>query len=31
MTDINKSGGYSDEIAAQFKAGIEKFKSTQTW
>ncbi|MDO6514021.1 F0F1 ATP synthase subunit alpha [Neptuniibacter sp. 2_MG-2023] len=31
MTDINKSGAYSDEIAAQFKAGIEKFKSTQTW
>ncbi|WP_067867939.1 F0F1 ATP synthase subunit alpha [Neptuniibacter marinus] len=31
MADINKSGGYSDEIAAQFKAGIEKFKSTQTW
>jgi len=31
MTDINKSGSYSDEIAAQFKAGIEKFKSTQTW
>ncbi|MDO6594137.1 F0F1 ATP synthase subunit alpha [Neptuniibacter sp. 1_MG-2023] len=31
MADINKSGAYSDEIAAQFKAGIEKFKSTQTW
>jgi len=31
MTDINNTGGYSDEIAAQFKAGIEKFKSTQTW
>ena len=27
----NASGNYSDEIAAQFKAGIEKFKSTQTW
>ncbi|MFW1678308.1 F0F1 ATP synthase subunit alpha [Pontibacter sp. JAM-7] len=31
MKDINASGSYSDEIAAQFKAGIEKFKSTQTW
>ncbi len=31
MKDINATGNYSDEIAAQFKAGIEKFKSTQTW
>jgi F-type H+-transporting ATPase subunit alpha len=31
MKDINASGNYSDAIAAQFKAGIEKFKSTQTW
>jgi F-type H+-transporting ATPase subunit alpha len=31
MGTINESGTYSDEIAAQFKAGIEKFKSTQTW
>ena len=31
MGDINESGTYSDEIAAQFKAGIEKFKSTQAW
>lgn len=31
MNDINATGGYSDEIAAQFKAGIEKFKSTQAW
>ncbi|WP_286240632.1 F0F1 ATP synthase subunit alpha [Neptuniibacter halophilus] len=31
MSDINASGNYSDEIAAQFKAGIEKFKSTQAW
>ncbi len=31
MNDINASGNYSDEIAAQFKAGIEKFKSTQAW
>lgn len=31
MQKINDSGDYSDEIAEQFKAGIEKFKSTQTW
>jgi len=31
MGKINDSGDYNDEIASQFKAGIEKFKSTQTW
>ncbi|MBN0985819.1 F0F1 ATP synthase subunit alpha [Amphritea pacifica] len=31
MAKINDSGDYNDEIASQFKAGIEKFKSTQTW
>jgi F-type H+-transporting ATPase subunit alpha len=31
MAKVNEKGGYDDEIAAQFKAGIEKFKSTQTW
>lgn len=31
MAKINESGDYNDEIASQFKAGIEKFKSTQTW
>jgi len=31
MNRVNESGDYNDEIAAQFKAGIEKFKSTQTW
>jgi F-type H+-transporting ATPase subunit alpha len=31
MAKINEKGDYNDEIAAQFKAGIEKFKSTQTW
>ncbi|WP_261842948.1 F0F1 ATP synthase subunit alpha [Aliamphritea ceti] len=31
MAKINDSGDYNDEIAAQFKAGIDKFKSTQTW
>jgi len=31
MANVNASGDYNDEIAAQFKAGIEKFKSTQTW
>ncbi|MFT5720864.1 MAG: F-type H+-transporting ATPase subunit alpha [Motiliproteus sp.] len=28
---INATGAYNDEIAAEFKVGIEKFKSTQTW
>jgi len=31
LSGINDSGDYSDEIADQFKALIEKFKSTQTW
>ncbi|NVK43213.1 MAG: F0F1 ATP synthase subunit alpha, partial [Oceanospirillaceae bacterium] len=31
MAKVNEKGAYDDEIAAQFKAGIEKFKSTQTW
>jgi len=31
MAKVNEKGDYNDEIAAQFKAGIEKFKSTQTW
>jgi F-type H+-transporting ATPase subunit alpha len=31
MAQVNVAGAYNDEIAAQFKAGIEKFKSTQTW
>ncbi|OMH39643.1 F0F1 ATP synthase subunit alpha [Motiliproteus sp. MSK22-1] len=31
VAKINESGDYNDDIAAQFKAGIEKFKSTQTW
>ncbi|WP_020679588.1 F0F1 ATP synthase subunit alpha [Marinobacterium rhizophilum] len=31
MAQVNVAGAYNDEISAQFKAGIEKFKSTQTW
>ena len=31
MDKINESGAFNDEIAATFKAGIEKFKSTSTW
>lgn len=31
MAEVNKSGAYNDEISGKFKAGIEKFKSTQTW
>ena len=28
---INDTGDYNDDIGAQFKESIEKFKSTQTW
>jgi len=31
MNKIVASGDYNDEIANTFKAGIEKFKATQTW
>jgi len=31
MDNINATANYNDDIAAQFKAGIEKFKATQTW
>jgi F-type H+-transporting ATPase subunit alpha len=31
MGEINKSGGYSDEIAGKLRDTIEKFKSTSTW
>ena len=31
MKELAESGDYSDEIAATFKAAIEKFKATQTW
>jgi len=31
MDQVNAGGTYNDEIAATFKAGIEKFKSTSTW
>ena len=31
MAKVNETGAYGDEIAAELKAGIEKFKSTQTW
>ncbi len=31
VAKVNEKGDYNDDIAAQFKAGIEKFKSTQTW
>jgi F-type H+-transporting ATPase subunit alpha len=31
MAKINETGAYDDDIAAEFTAGIEKFKSTQTW
>ncbi|MFE8070394.1 F0F1 ATP synthase subunit alpha [Marinobacteraceae bacterium S3BR75-40.1] len=31
LAKINEKGDYNDEIAAELKAAIEKFKSTQTW
>ncbi len=31
MSKVNESGDYNDDIAAKFTAGIEKFKSTQTY
>lgn len=31
IKQINDTGDYNDEIGAQFKTAIDKFKSTQTW
>ncbi len=31
MAKVNETGAYGDDVAAEFKAGIEKFKSTQTY
>ena len=31
MDQINASGDYNDDIAAGFKAALDKFVSTQTW
>ena len=31
MKQINDSGSYNDDIAAGFKAALDKFVSTQTW
>ncbi len=31
MDTINESGNYNGDIEAEIKAGLEKFKSTQTW
>ena len=31
LTKINEKGDFNDEIDAGIKAGIEKFKATQTW
>ena len=31
LSNVNDTGDFSDDIANQFKALIEKFKSTQTW
>jgi F-type H+-transporting ATPase subunit alpha len=31
MAKINEKGDFNDEIDSGIKAGIEKFKATQTW
>jgi F-type H+-transporting ATPase subunit alpha len=31
LAKINEKGDYNDDIAAQLKAAIQKFKATQTW
>ena len=31
MSQINASGDYNDDIAAGFKAALDKFVATQTW
>ncbi|PCJ24275.1 MAG: F0F1 ATP synthase subunit alpha [SAR86 cluster bacterium] len=31
IKQIDETGEYNDDIAAQFKAAIDKFKSTQSW
>ena len=31
VTQINETGEYNDDIGAQFKTAIDKFKATQTW
>lgn len=31
MSQVNESGNFNDEIAANFKSALEQFKATQTW
>ena len=31
LAKINEKGDFNDDIDGQLKAGIEKFKATQTW
>jgi F-type H+-transporting ATPase subunit alpha len=31
MAEIDKTGNYNDDIDAQLKAALEKFKQTQSW
>ena len=31
LNTVNESGAWNDEIEAQYKAAIEKFKATQSW
>jgi F-type H+-transporting ATPase subunit alpha len=31
MSQVNESGNFNDDIAANFKSALEQFKATQTW
>ncbi|MBT4998573.1 MAG: F0F1 ATP synthase subunit alpha [Oceanospirillaceae bacterium] len=31
MNQVNESGNFNDDIAANFKSALEQFKATQTW
>ena len=31
MTQVNESGNFNDEIAANFRSALEQFKANQTW
>ena len=31
IDSINESGDYNDEIQSGLKAGLDKFKATQSW
>ena len=31
MNQVNESGDFNGDIAANFKSALEQFKATQTW